>query len=525
MAMDQILENQITELMEKKEYEEALSQMDEHWAKCVFSYEYYYYRGFCMETLGFTEDAYYAYKMALYLGKESPDYEELQKQFDYLCEHGQVKEYQLGKACQHLVERLILSRSYELAFNFLQEQLYDQNPVAARIVLSEDNMLYDIMLEITLCEKNRYEKQDFYNLNCCAIYGRNLKRFRKIYQKIKLLMRRIWFGLYQGLEEDINRLILEEEVSIDMLAVICKYSIREEYWLDAFQKLASLISERDYPVWKKEVLRYADWLSHVTKTPQLPCQEERKENKRIRCERLYYEEEVGEAEADDLDWAILFCSNDVLYEEECFRYIKCLHLSENIKMKAFSIWDAPSMAAGYNFAIKKIPASYRLYIHQDSFLLDLDIVTKMTKVFHDNPKIGMLGISGSTSLGMHGHWYEEETENLSMNLYQDAILNILKSVSEGNREAKEPSSMAAFAMDGYFLATAYDFPWRADLFDHWHYYDISQCHEFRANGYETCFLLTNEIVLLHENTLRKEEKDFYENYRDIFVEHYLKKER
>ncbi len=43
--------------------------------------------------------------------------------------------------------------------------------------------------------------------------------------------------------------------------------------------------------------------------------------------------------------------------------------------------------------------------------------------------------------------------------------------------------MKADALDGLILITQYDIPWRADLFQSWHFYDISQCMEFKRNGY------------------------------------------
>jgi hypothetical protein len=38
-------------------------------------------------------------------------------------------------------------------------------------------------------------------------------------------------------------------------------------------------------------------------------------------------------------------------------------------------------------------------------------------------------------------------------------------------------------IDGMLMATAYDLPWREDLFDGWDLYDLSQSFEFRKAGY------------------------------------------
>ena len=102
-------------------------------------------------------------------------------------------------------------------------------------------------------------------------------------------------------------------------------------------------------------------------------------------------------------------------------------------------------------------------------------------------------------------------------LYQDAVLEILKSVSG----KKQGTMEYAEAIDGVFIATAKDVFWREDLFDGWHFYDISQGYEFRKCGYETAFYMDSRIWALHETTMRKDPHDAYEKYRKIFQREYL----
>jgi hypothetical protein len=50
----------------------------------------------------------------------------------------------------------------------------------------------------------------------------------------------------------------------------------------------------------------------------------------------------------------------------------------------------------------------------------------------------------------------------------------------------EPSNKYGEAklVDGLLIATQYDLPWRDDLFDGWHFYDVSQCCEFLLKKYK-----------------------------------------
>ena len=51
---------------------------------------------------------------------------------------------------------------------------------------------------------------------------------------------------------------------------------------------------------------------------------------------------------NDKKICFIMCVNDKLYEEECIRYIQKLNVPEGYEVEQLSIWDAPSMAAGYN---------------------------------------------------------------------------------------------------------------------------------------------------------------------------------
>ena len=81
----------------------------------------------------------------------------------------------------------------------------------------------------------------------------------------------------------------------------------------------------------------------------------------------------------------------------------------------------------------------------------------------------------------------------------------------------------ADALDGILLATAYDIPWREDLFDGWHFYDISQCYEFRKAGYIAGALNSSQMMVLHETTTKIDPQNLYELYRQKFVDTYLSK--
>lgn len=75
------------------------------------------------------------------------------------------------------------------------------------------------------------------------------------------------------------------------------------------------------------------------------------------------------------------------------------------------------------------------------------------------------------------------------------------------------------ALDGIFLATQYDIPWRTDLFRGWHFYDISQSQEFIKQGYQVVIANQVEPWLIHACG-RKVMDDEYVKNMEIFQQNY-----
>ncbi|MGL4911649.1 MAG: glycosyltransferase, partial [Romboutsia sp.] len=76
------------------------------------------------------------------------------------------------------------------------------------------------------------------------------------------------------------------------------------------------------------------------------------------------------------------------------------------------------------------------------------------------------------------------------------------------------------AIDGLIMITQYDIKWREDIFDGWHFYDISQCFEFKKEGYKIVVPNQKKPWCIH--TRNKTPIHIFEKYRERFVLNYLK---
>jgi len=199
-------------------------------------------------------------------------------------------------------------------------------------------------------------------------------------------------------------------------------------------------------------------------------------------------------------------------------YLKCLSNISNLDIPAgyeietLSIKDAASMANGYNRAICHNDAKYKVYLHQDVFIINKSFIQDFLTIFSDE-KVGMIGVVGSAQIPRNGVWWES-SDNFGK-VYESHI-GIMRLLSFKNVEAKFKEVQC---IDGLIMITQYDVPWREDIFTGWHFYDLSQSLEFIRAGYKVIVPRQNKPWCIHDCGLTLVSNDFH-SYRQLFLNEY-----
>lgn len=211
---------------------------------------------------------------------------------------------------------------------------------------------------------------------------------------------------------------------------------------------------------------------------------------------------------------ILFvtCVNDHNLYKQSIENIKGLHVPDGYSVDFFPIYNARSMAAGYNLALQS-SAKYKVYLHQDVIILNSIFIHDVLQLFQKNNNLGLLGLVGSKQLLKNGSWWEEDE------LFGKVIMNNRTRVFG---EVLEPFESVQ-VVDGFLMVTQYDVPWREELFQGFHFYDVSQSLEFIRKGYEVgipkqikpwCNHLDSDVHV----AIRSDE---YKKYKEVFFRNYL----
>ncbi|MGN0496566.1 MAG: glycosyltransferase family protein [Lachnospiraceae bacterium] len=194
---------------------------------------------------------------------------------------------------------------------------------------------------------------------------------------------------------------------------------------------------------------------------------------------------------DEKKICFIMCSNDELYESEALYYISHLDVPKGYTLDVLCVKEAKSMAAGYNEGMQVSDAKYKIYLHQDVFIVEKLFLHKMLDLFQ-NPQIGMIGMVGSVKM----------PENVTM-WYGPRVGKIYSSNISGTIIGKCDDFSGDYAVveaiDGLLMATQYDIKWREDIFDKWDFYDVSQSFEFRRAGYQVVVPNINKPWVLHDD--------------------------
>ena len=124
----------------------------------------------------------------------------------------------------------------------------------------------------------------------------------------------------------------------------------------------------------------------------------------------------------------------------------------------------------YDSAMNDSDAKYKIYLDERAVILNENILSDILKIFQSDEKIGVIGTSGAVELSTHGVALNSAKRcgKISMNDWSG--------VEENFREVD--------AVDSWFLATQYDFPWRHDIFSDNYFGETAQCIEFKRRGYK-----------------------------------------
>lgn len=216
---------------------------------------------------------------------------------------------------------------------------------------------------------------------------------------------------------------------------------------------------------------------------------------------------------NDRMFCFIICSNDQLYTQECLYYINHLNVPEGYGVDVLTIEGASSMTSGYNEGMHYSDAKYKVYLHQDVFIINRDFIQNCLQIFQSDERIGIIGNVGAAKLPASGVMWDADRFGKVYEQHNYETVLLSNDIKNGK------AYMEVETIDGFLIVTQYDIEWREDLFDKWDFYDVSQCMEFIRHGYKVVVPRMNEPWCVHDCGFVN--LGNYEEERIKFVKEYL----
>ena len=215
-------------------------------------------------------------------------------------------------------------------------------------------------------------------------------------------------------------------------------------------------------------------------------------------------------------FAFIICSNRPLLLEECLYYINHLVIPEGYSIDVLTIQDAVSMTSAYNEAMTASDAKYKIYIHQDVYLLNRNFLMDLLAIFQSAPLIGLIGMVGYDSISSDGiMWHAPRCGNL---YYANPPIPY-PALESYSYSLEQDSYHSVALIDGLLMATAYDLPWDSVLLTGWDFYDAFQSIHFLQKGYRIAVPSQRHPWCLHDSGPFNN-MVHYNQYLQIFRQHY-----
>jgi len=219
---------------------------------------------------------------------------------------------------------------------------------------------------------------------------------------------------------------------------------------------------------------------------------------------------------NDKKICFIICTNSQLFLDENMRYIERLVIPEGYEIDVISITEAKSITEGYNEGMKASDAKYKVYMHQDVFILYPYFLQSIIDIFNSDNRIGMIGLIGAEEMASDGMLWHNATRGL---LYEACKEECVGTMDYGSYQYQLADGLwDVKAVDGLVMVTSTDVPWREDVFDRWDFYDVSQSFEMIRAGYKVVVPEQKLPWCLHDDGITNFKN--YDRYRKICLKEY-----
>jgi len=203
--------------------------------------------------------------------------------------------------------------------------------------------------------------------------------------------------------------------------------------------------------------------------------------------------------------AFITAVKDEAQYHACLRYLDALEIPRGHQIERIAVFGGASMAECYQQAMDASTSRYKIYLHADAHVVHRGLLSELLHLFRSYPRLGLVGVVGSTWLPPGGLWWVNNPFHSYGRLWQNSRPGFPMSILwPATRERLHLVRFRSFVgdylpaavVDGFFMATQYDLPWTRPFFG-FDLCDHVQALEFIRAGFEVGIARQEAIWCIH----------------------------
>ncbi len=181
---------------------------------------------------------------------------------------------------------------------------------------------------------------------------------------------------------------------------------------------------------------------------------------------------------DEHKFCFILCTNNDILLSEAIHYISHLNVPAGYTTELLTVTDAASMTAGYNEAMTASDAKYKIYMHQDVFILNRNFLSDILAIFRSDASIGLIGMTGYESVSPDGVMWHVQSRLGTPYKRKTSY----PPLSDYRYSLSEDGYRHAALVDGFMMITSTDYLWDTEDLTGWDFYDAWQSLTFLLHG-------------------------------------------